>query len=568
MLRIAKWSPALCLLIVLCGSATHAQTIINAASCNKSDVSTALGKVGSGSYIVAIPSGNCVWTSQLSYTVPSAVTNLTIQGNTAVNCTGTAGTSSYACTPTDTTVLVDAYSAPNQPIWNITVGAASSYFRITGITFEGGNAASGDNKPDGFITFRGSSQNVRLDHCHFNTTTYTIANYGGGLTIYSTMNGVFDHNVFTMGWQNNGIRYYPETYGNTAWSQSTGWGSSNFIFIENNIVTGGFVNDCDNGGRMVVRYNTYSADVDDTSGDSGAIQTHSVGQGGASPRRGCRAIERYHNYAYNPTPTYAEYTAGDNNSGTGLAWGNTIGTGYNFDIALQISGRELAGNNCGAGANHAGGCPAPPNGFGYCGTGSTGVDSAWDGNSITATGYPCLGQVGRGQGDLLNGAAFPNMLASVTGTITWPHELLEPVYVWNETVASGNVVALQTWNGVTTVANRDFYSQVSASANTSPTSPFNGTTGTGFGTLANRPTTCTAGPGGTYGQSPTGSYGVAYFATDANSGIGELYVCTSANTWTPIYEPYTYPHPLTTGGSTGNNSGAPLPPTNISATVQ
>jgi hypothetical protein len=565
MLRIAKWSPALCLLIVLCGSAAHAQTVINAASCNESDVSKALGKVGSGSYIVAIPSGTCEWTSQLSYTVPSGVTSLTIQGNTAVNCTGTAGTSSYACSDVANTVIVDSTNSSSTTLLTFTTGAASTYFRLTGITFQAGSRTN--HNSNGFMILKGASQNLRVDHNDFNTLTGNCSDCLGGLTILSTMNGVFDHNTFELIEQENGIRYYPETYGNTAWSQPTGWGTSNFIFLENNVFAGGFANDCDNGGRMVVRYNTYGA-VNDTSGDSGAIQTHSVGQGVAAPRRGCRTIERYHNYGHITGGSGSEYTAGDNNSGTGLAWGNTIGAGYNYDIALQISGRELSGNNCGAGAGKASGCPAPSNGFGYCGNGSSGVTSAWDGNTITATGYPCLGQVGRGQGDLLNGANFPNVLNTVTGTEAWPHEMLEPLYVWNETVASGNIVALQTWNGVTTVANRDFYSQVSASANTSPTSPFNGTTGTGFGTLANRPTTCTAGPGGTYGQSPTGSYGVAYFATEANGGQGELYVCTATNTWTPIYEPYTYPHPLTTGGSTGNNSGAPVPPIDLSATVQ
>ncbi|MGA9315345.1 MAG: hypothetical protein WBV77_12025 [Solirubrobacteraceae bacterium] len=95
---------------------------------------------------------------------------------------------------------------------------------------------------------------------------------------------------------------------------------------------------------------------------------------------------------------------------------------------------------------------------------------------------------------------------------------------------------------------------------------FNGTTGTGFGLLAARPSTCTPGPGGTYYSSPTGSYGVAYWATDANSGNGELYVCTATNTWTGIYQPYTYPHPLVAGTQSGGNP--PNPPQNLTATVE
>jgi hypothetical protein len=87
------------------------------------------------------------------------------------------------------------------------------------------------------------------------------------------------------------------------------------------------------------------------------------------------------------------------------------------------------------------------------------------------------------------------------------------------------------------IANRDYYGEVSQSAQSSPTSPFNGTVGTGYGTLANRPTTCTQ--------------GVGYWATDQGNwnrsgagGQGELFVCTSTNTWSLYYTPYTYPHPL------------------------
>jgi hypothetical protein len=96
---------------------------------------------------------------------------------------------------------------------------------------------------------------------------------------------------------------------------------------------------------------------------------------------------------------------------------------------------------------------------------------------------------------------------------------------------------------------------------------FDGTAGTGYGPLASRPSTCTAGPGGTYGTSPTGSYGVAYFATDANGGNGELYVCTATNTWTGIYQPYTYPHPLVSGSSSTGTAAAPPAPTNLVSTA-
>jgi hypothetical protein len=138
-----------------------------------------------------------------------------------------------------------------------------------------------------------------------------------------------------------------------------------------------------------------------------------------------------------------------------------------------------------------------------------------------------------------------------TSTIAWPHQMLEPVYMWGNSFGS----AVLNIRDSSSTQNVDIFVD---NAN------FNGTTGTGNGPQSNRPSTCTAGPGGTYYTSPTGSYGVAYFATDANGGQGELFVCTATNTWTPIYEPYTYPHPLVAG----TTSNSPPSPSNLSASPQ
>jgi hypothetical protein len=83
----------------------------------------------------------------------------------------------------------------------------------------------------------------------------------------------------------------------------------------------------------------------------------------------------------------------------------------------------------------------------------------------------------------------------------------------------------------------------------------------GFGTLANRPTTCT------HTTAPNGENGggVAYWATDQGEwdathpgADGQLYRCSATNTWTLVYTPFTYPHPLQTGGLL-----PPTAPTNV-----
>ena len=67
---------------------------------------------------------------------------------------------------------------------------------------------------------------------------------------------------------------------------------------------------------------------------------------------------------------------------------------------------------------------APPNGWGYCGTGSG--PSNWDQN-LDSTGRHCLDQVGMGQGDFLtggfssDGSGSNNVTNSATSCISIPH---------------------------------------------------------------------------------------------------------------------------------------------------
>jgi hypothetical protein len=496
------------------------------------------------------------------------VTSLTIQGQTTVNCTGTVGTSTYTCAATDNTVISDSYNILNASILTINTGSSSTAFRMTGLTFQGGTVSAGVAKYNGFILFHGSSQNFRLDHCHFNAFTYSNLASNGGVTTYDSIMGVFDHNLFEMYSEGNAIRDYGggDYYGDTTWAQPSAWGSSNFIFAENNVFNKGAANDCNYGARMVIRYNTI-LDNPYSPEDEGLWQGHQTGQG-EFRTRGCRALEIYHNYIYNNSSILNRYgfAAGNLLAATGMAWANIV-AGYKFDVVFS--------NARTAGSGHT--QQDVPTSVGYCGNGSNGNASPWDGNS-NSQGYPCLNQTGRGQGDLLSGN-FPSMTNTTTGCTPsaasspsscsgWPHNKREPWYVWNESqsdiLAGGGLYGNPIYSGVQMQPNRDFYVQVSASSNTTPSSPFNGTSGTGFGTLVNRPTTCTAGPGGIYDTSPTGSYGVAYFATDNQT----LYVCTTTNTWNAIYTPYAYPHPLVIGGTTNLSGNVPVPPTGLTATVQ
>jgi hypothetical protein len=164
----------------------------------------------------------------------------------------------------------------------------------------------------------------------------------------------------------------------------------------------------------------------------------------------------------------------------------------------------------------------------------------------------CLGQPGHGANSsttYISGGGnglYPSPLG-------WPNEILDPIYAGNNTCSvsangticnsTGQTQALTNYYP-NLVANKDFYDYDSTRG---------GAVGVGVGTLAQRPSSCTA--------------GVGYWATDQGSwnnsgkgGQGELFVCTSTNTWTLYYTPYTYPHPLVT------NPPPPAPPTDLKAT--
>ena len=292
--------------------------------------------------------------------------------------------------------------------------------------------------------------------------------------------GVIDHNTFTGA--NNFMGVGLLGGGETDWVTGLQGGAHN-LFVEDNTFT--FTTQADpgtgcidawSGGAIVFRHNTGS---------------------------NCRAI--VHGVCHNGPSNFEVYN-------------NNISTadGYRL-IHHQGSGEFMVFNNS-LSKDHIAlmyyrseqqACPS------FC-DGTAPIDGN---NSSKGThGYPCYRQPGR----------------DVTGT-------LRPVYLWNNTVgATQATITIELGSDTYHIwPNRDYYLSVSKNAQTSPTSPFNGTTGMGFGTLANRPTTCTT-------NALESGGGVGYFATDQGPQ-GTLYRCSSTNTWIAHYAPYTYPHPLTQG---------------------
>ncbi len=179
------------------------------------------------------------------------------------------------------------------------------------------------------------------------------------------------------------------------------------------------------------------------------------------------------------------------------------------------------------------------------------------GNYITAVNSIQVAQFRSGRNiathNLVNNVGAGFAMQNVTGCPpTGPYysqQMLNSTYVWlNRTSSTGSLISAYT--GPSDCADnrlRENYEWWQ------DRSPFAGATGIGYGPLASRPATCTT--------------GVAYWATTQSvsnlSGMvgvnpptpisGTLYVCTSTNTWTSYYTPWTYPHPLRLGEAQGGS---------------
>ena len=500
-----------------------------AASCNQSDVNAVINgptHVAVDGDTIVIPAGTCTWASTLSVTKGITITG---QGtpNTGAGTVG-AGTS--------TTHLIDNASAPFISFTGLALGQTAKVELINMAPVAG----AGANSIISPITFSGTCTgsgcaNVRVDNITFAANQWETP-MSGGFVLVGNVFGVIDHNTATeshvssptlaqitySAWQGVG------NFGDNSFATADTFGTGQEMYMENNLLSGVRVSENDvappgtassGGARYVCRFNT----VTDMSG-TGICSAHGTAWGGRF--RGQRQVEAYYN---NVTIGSAGCDAITGlNSGAGIYLSNSVsasGGGCNKFLGLDIARFIMTStpwNSCDG-------------------------TQPWDQSPFSSS-TQCLDQPGRGVGALLQNST--PVLASAPGTPCtspgqcWPNPALDPVYEAGDVMTAGGlgspVVVASDGSQTRVLANRDYYAEVSQSAQSSATSPFNGTVGTGYGTLANRPTTCTT--------------GVGYWATDqgswsSTSQKGVLYKCSSTNVWSIYYTPYTYPHPLTSGGT-------------------
>jgi hypothetical protein len=343
--------------------------VINAASCSRADVATAVATASDGD-TVQVPAGTCTWTSTLRVTK-----GITLAG---------AGID-------QTIIRDDVPRTGGGRVIEFDTGLGVNW-RLTGLTFRSGTVT--DWNWNGLLLVAGRSHAFRIDHVKIDNPNATA------IRLYGDARGVIDHSQFYTtkngqfmvvnhtSW--NGVG----SYGDNSWASPTALGTADAVYFEDNVFTVvgvlQTVIDSTGGGRYVARYNAFN---NASAGGHGADSSQR--------NRSLRSFEFYNNtFTYPGTGGFAAiYVRG----GTGVVFNNTF-SGY---------------QNAFLGAAYRSFQSFPP--WGRCdGT------SPYDGNSGLPAGYPCLDQVGRGAGNLLSGAppspvAWPNQ--AVEPVYTWGNTL-------------------------------------------------------------------------------------------------------------------------------------------------
>jgi hypothetical protein len=313
---------------------------------------------------VSIGAGSCTISSMVTFT------------NKAVNLHGAGiGTTTITATHANTSLaaITTNYLKAGWRIHDFTlVDSATNPYSLTQIQFA-------------YTTTIASGW--RIDHVHFSPKASVAV-------ITGISYGLLDHDVFDMS-AGSGIALtfnggmptldttapYRYAFGDGTLLGGTvseqlpvNWGSANFIFVEDST----FINtsadiDSNGGARAVLRHNDMNGNLYNHWTEANAIYA-----------------ARYEVYNNNIVCVDNSKNVSRLEAGTALIWGNTVTNCHN---------KVVIDENRGAGVDvraHLGACDG---------------SKAWDGN-IEASGWPCLGQVGRGAG-------------------TPGSEASDPIWLWN-----------------------------------------------------------------------------------------------------------------------------------------
>jgi hypothetical protein len=491
------------LYLFVCFIALGSVSAASSWSCNENDVQTAMDSAKDGD-TVFVPTGSCTWREGVSF---SNNKGLEVLCETPGACIIDVGSSA---------AMFQMYTLS---------GNNTRLYRVSGFRFQGAPESSMT------IWFYGDGvlNRFRIDHNTFTDFGMgAIAVMLGEVSAENKFFGVIDHNTFSGA--NNIMATKVFGPGDPSLWTSRLSGTSQNVFVEDNIFNFSMNTNLGSGcvdvwraGSIVFRNNDVRNCLVTAHGVTHATTVN---------------FELYNNKLRRTANSggWEDGTRLFHHQGSGelFLWGNTFySAGPLSDDCLAVTHYRSTTPAIGGFDDSLGRCDGT---------------EPIDGNRPGQKGYPCWMQPGRAPGPQVYG-------------------VLSPVYAWmNADSATGNNVPItieNPWSATNPSVedhikpDRDYYDAVSKKAQNSPTSPFDGTTGMGFGTLANRPVTCKTNPDEIGG-------GVGYFATDTQT----LYRCASSDNWVEHYKPYTYPHPLMgtctpdcAGKSCGDDGcGASCPP--------
>lgn len=437
--------------------------VITAASDSVVDVQAAVNSASPGD-TVAVPAGSATWTTALVINE-----DITLQG---------AGIGQ--------TIITDGGNGEGI---NLITWQTSTSFpdRLTGFTFQG-QSSQANLLYKSEVGFGGTSMNVRVDHVFFNYCAQADINMTGpiGCIDHCQFNLNFDNGVQCWGYNFGGAD--ADALGDGSWSTPMQWGTTNAVYIESCIFNyatypGPGVNDSSAGARIVFRYNICT---------NCFFQHHGTE---TTQMRSGRASEIYMNTFVNTIGLGAngwpEGVPVELRGGSAVIWSNTI-TGYGALASLEdfrstdnyppfgaanglnswdTNNPILIATGIHTGASGSGFLQASANwtanqfipgyevldvtqgatnsgsysliysngaNVAYTILGHVGTAMSWNSGDVYAIyqSYRHLDQCGSGSGDpvvLVNNSPINQL----TGLPTWPHEAIEPIYQWGNTL-NGN----------------------------------------------------------------------------------------------------------------------------------
>lgn len=608
-----KLLPVLVLFLPLSlrAACTVSGSTLTAASPSESDVNACVSIAANGDTVV-IPSGSSTWS--IGITVPSGI-GITIMGTGTPNAGASTTGANSSCTATS---ITDDLASGSMFVMEPSESSSLSRISCMEILAESGLGANAIASPIeiGGTCNSSGCPNIRLDNVTFDSSLQGTISDSDTNIVVDDVFGVMDHNTMTNGsfssqlWEfvnfNDSAWLGVGSNGDNSWASPDSFGTAQTLYLENNYFGQAVIPTeseaaaptGEGGGRIALRFNTLDG------ADEGAVN-HGTESNGRP--RGGRQLEFYANN-FTCTNTAAGCQGGVAiRSGVALMFGNTMtaatGSWFNqymafsdyrilqpFEMWGVCDGTGPYDDNDGTvyasgtiGSISTSGVSATitdaskswtsgqwvPAGVPYAIhdlTTNTGAQITANGtNTASANGWTgppnfnagdsyeilratvCIDQPNRSGGTLLSGAT-----PSPTG---WVGEALDPSYEWDDSGHAPNFGIVQGTGQM--LANRDWYTDNTNNpeAQTSPTSPFNGTSGVGFGTVANRPTSCT--PRVAYWATDQGSWNQSGASYAGGYTQGELFICTANNTWTASYIPYVYPHPLDSSGSMPTGSFSP-----------